>query len=228
MWSEIVSAFKYPFIGEKYPKRFLLGCLLSLVPLIGNIITIGYALKSTRGVMDGSSEVPRWEDFIGLFLSGIKCLGVFLGYGLVSLIPFSLGLFFILVIPHVIAVNIGFFFLILSSILFLSASFIVPMAILFMIRDGGSLRAALRFEDVLIAIRDNATTYVMRSLCVWGIGIIFVAVMLMIISLPLGHFFAMIPAFYFLLITSYFFGLEGKREFIDASINKKQPNAESH
>jgi hypothetical protein len=212
MWSEIISAFKYPFIGDKYPKRFLLGCAISLVPLLGNLTVAGYAIKSIRGVMEGSTEISRWEDFIGLLILGVKGLGIFLIYGLVSVVPFSLGLFFILVIPHVIAVNIGFLFLILSAILFLSSAFVVPMAILFMIRSGGSFRAALRFEDVMIAVRDYATTYVIRSLCVWAIGLLFMAVMLMVISLPFGHFFAMIPAFYFLLIASYIFGMEGRGE----------------
>ncbi len=210
MWSEIISAFKYPFIGEKYAKRFLLGCGISLIPLLGSLIAAGYAVKSTRGVMDGTLEIPRWEDYIGLLLMGIKSLGVFLVYGLVSLVPFSLGLFFILVIPHVIAVNIGFIFLVLSLILFLSSMFVVPMAVLFMIRAGGSFRAALRFEDVLIAVRDMATTYVIRSLAVWAIGFLFMSVMLFVISIPLGHFFAMIPAFYFILIASYIFGMEGR------------------
>ena len=212
MWSEIIRAFKYPFIGEKYPKRFLLGCAISLVPLLGSLIAAGYAIRSTREVMEGATEIGRWEDFIGLLLMGIKGLGIFFVYGLVSLVPFSLGLFFILVIPHVIAVNIGFVFLILSAILFLSSAFIVPMAILFMIRAGGSFRAALRFEDVVIAVRDYATTYVIRSLCVWAIGFSFVALMLLVISIPLGHFFAMIPAFYFLLIASYIFGMEARAE----------------
>lgn len=212
MWEEIISAFKYPFVGEKYPKRFLVGCAISLIPLLGSLTTAGYSIRSARDVMEGSAEIGRWEDFIGLLMLGIKGLGIFLIYGLVSLVPFSLGLFFILVIPHVIAVNIGFLFLILSSILFLSAAFVVPMAIIFMIRAGGSFRAALRFEDVLIAVRDNATTYVIRSLCVWAVGFLLSVVMLLVISIPLGHFFAMIPAFYFLLIASYIFGMEARAE----------------
>jgi hypothetical protein len=213
MWSEIISAFKYPFIGEKYPKRFLMGCAISLIPLLGSLVAVGYAVKSTRGIMDGSSDIPRWEDFIGLLLMGIKGLGILFVYGLVSLVPFSLGIFFILVIPHVIAVNIGFIFLVLSSILFLSSTFVVPMAVLFMIRAGGSFRAALRFEDVLIAVRNMATTYVIRSLGVWAVGFLFVAAMLLVISLPFGHFFVMIPAFYFLLFASYIFGMEGRLDF---------------
>jgi hypothetical protein len=212
MWSEIVSAFKYPFIGEKYPKRFLMGCAISLIPILGSLTVAGYAIRSTRDIMEGGAEIGRWEDYIGLLLSGIKGLGIFFVYGLVSLVPFSLGLFFILVIPHVIAVNIGFLFLILSAILFLSSTFVVPMAVLFMIRAGGSFGAALQFEDVLIAVRDYATTYVIRSLCVWAVGFLFMAVMLLVISLPFGHFFAMIPAFYFLLIASYIFGMEGRAE----------------
>jgi hypothetical protein len=216
MWSEIVQAFKYPFIGERYPKRFLLGCAISLVPLLGTLITAGYAVRSTRGVMEESGEIPRWEDFIGLLLLGLKGLGIFCIYSLVSLVPFSLGLFFILVIPYIVAVNIGFIFLILSSILFLSSAFVVPMGILFMIRAGGSFRAALRFEDVLIAVKKMASTYVLRSLSVWVIGVLFLVVMLLVISIPFGHFFAMIPAFYFLLIASYIFGMEGRLDFAGA------------
>lgn len=213
MWSEIINAFKFPFVGEKYPKRFLLGCAISLMPLLGTLVTMGYAIRNTQGVIEEATEIPRWEDFIGLLLTGIKGLGIIVVYSLVSLVPFSLGLFFILVIPHVIAVNIGFVFLILSSILFLSSTFVVPMGVLFMIRAGGNFRAALAFEDVLIAVRTNATTYVIRSLCVWVVGFLFMAVMLLVISLPFGHFFAMIPAFYFLLFASYIFGMEGKVEF---------------
>ncbi len=213
MWSEIISAFKYPFVGERYPKRFLLGCAVSLVPLLGGLVVTGYAVKSIQGVMEESTEIPRWEDFIGLLILGIKSLGIFCIYSLVSLVPFSLGLFFILVIPHVIAVNIGFLFLILSSILFLSSVFVVPMGILFMVRAKGSFREALRFEDVLIAVKRMATTYVIRSFGVWVIGILFMFVMLLVISIPFGRFFAMIPAFYFLLIASYIFGMEGRLDF---------------
>lgn len=213
MWSEIIRAFKFPFAGERYPKRFLVGCAVSLVPLLGSFITLGYAVRNTQGVMEGFQEIPRWEDFIGLLLLGIKSFGIFCIYGLVSLVPFSLGLFFILVIPHVIAVNIGFVFLILSSILFLSSAFVVPMGILFMIHAKGSFRAALRFEDVLIAVKKMATTYVLRSVSVWIIGALFLMVMLLVISIPLGHFFAMIPAFYFFLIASYIFGMEGRLDF---------------
>ena len=214
MWAEIIRAFKYPFVGERYPKRFLVGCAVSLIPLLGSLITAGYAVKSTQGVMEQSQEIPRWEDFIGLLLLGVKAIGVFCVYSLVSLVPFSLGLFFILVIPHVIAVNIGFIFLIISSILFLSSAFVVPMGILFMIHGKGSFRAALRFEDVLIAVQRMSTTYALRSASVWLIGILFMIVMLLVISVPFGHFFAMIPAFYFLLIASYIFGMEGRLDFI--------------
>jgi hypothetical protein len=212
MKTEIIEAFKYPFKGEKYPKRFLLGCVVSLIPLFGNLAALGYVVKSMQGVLAGDEEVPRWEDLIGLFSWGIKAVGVMLIYGLAFMVPLSIGLFFILVIPHVIAVNIGFIFLVMSSILFLSSVFVIPMALIFMIKSGGSFHEALRFEDVLITIRDTASTYVVRSFFVWIIGLLFIAFMLLVISIKFGHLFVVVPIFYFLLIASYIFGMEGKTD----------------
>ncbi len=210
MKTEIIEAFKYPFKGERFPKRFLLGCVVSLIPLFGSLVALGYVIKSMQGVSAGDDEVPRWEDLIGLFVEGIKAAVVMIVYGLAFMVPLAIGLFFILVIPHVIAVNIGFLFLVLSSIFFLSSVFVVPMALIFMIRSGGGFREALRFEDVLITIRDTATTYAVRSFFVWMIALLFIAFMLLVISVKFGHLFVVVPLFYFLLIASYIFGMEGK------------------
>jgi hypothetical protein len=224
MLQEILQSFKYPFIGERLPKRFLLGCVVSLIPLLGTTVALGYALKTMKEIMAGDESLPRWEDFIGLFVSGIKVIGICLVYGIAFFLPFSLGLLCILVIPDVIATNIGFLLLALSGIFFLSSAFIVPMALIFMIHEGGSMRAAFRFEDVLITIRDTSSTYVVRSLFVWVIALLFAAIMMLVISIWLGHLFVMAVVFYFLLIASYFFGKEGRDTFSDRRVASAPPD----
>jgi hypothetical protein len=218
MIQEILQSFKYPFVGERFPKRFLLGCAVSLIPLLGGIVGLGYALKTMKEIMAGNESLPRWEDFIGLFLSGIKVIGIFLVYGIAFFLPFSLGLLCILAIPTAIATNIGFLLLALSGILFLSSAFIVPMALIFMIHGGGSMREALRFEDVLITIRNTGSSYIVRSFVVWLIALLFALVMSLVISIWLGHLFVMAVAFYFLLIASFLFGREGREVFSEEGV----------
>lgn len=207
--TEIIEGLKYPISDKKSILRFLIGCAANYIPIAGNIIALGYAQRSMEKVMEGETEIPLWVDFTGFFLLGTKVIGVFFVYGLGFLVPFSMGLFFVLIIKEGWAVILGFIFFMLSAILALSCAFVVPMALIFMVKRGERFWAALKFDDVLLKIRDVAASYTLNIIIFWVSCIIFLPVILLLISIKFGFIFAVIPIFYLFLFASFIFGKMG-------------------
>ena len=206
---EILEGLKYPVNNKKSIIRFLIGCAFNYIPIAGSIISLGYAQRSMGKVMEGEKETPLWVDFVGFFLLGAKVLGVLLVYGLGFLVPFSIGLFFVLVIKAGWAVILGFIFFMISAILAMSCGFVVPMALIFMLKRGERFKAALKFDDVLLKIRDMATPYTISVAIFWVSCIILLPLILLFISIKFGFIFAVIPIFYLLLFGSFIFGKMG-------------------
>ena len=207
--TEIIEGLKYPVSDKKSILRFLLGCVLNYIPIAGNIIALGYAQKSMEKVMEGETETPLWVDITGFFILGTKVVGVLFVYGLGFLVPFSIGLLFVLIIKEGWAVIMGFIFFMLSAILALSCAFVVPMALIFMQKRGERFRAALKFDDVLLKIRDVVAHYTINVVIFWISCIVFLPVILLFISIKFGFILAVIPIFYLLLFGSFIFGKMG-------------------
>ncbi len=209
LMTEIIEGLKYPVSDKKSIFRFLIGCAFNYIPIAGSIIALGYAQRSMEKVMEGETETPLWVDFVGFFLLGAKVVGVLFVYGLGFLVPFSVGLFFVLVIKAGWAVILGFIIFMISAILALSCAFVVPMALIFMLKRGERFRAALKFDDVLLKIKDVAAPYTMNVVIFWISCIILLPVILLFISIKFGFVFAVIPIFYLLLFASFIFGKMG-------------------
>ncbi len=65
------KAFTFVFEDEDWVKKIALGGLLSLIPVIGIFLVIGYGLEVTKRVIKGDAEVlPDWSDFGGYLTKG--------------------------------------------------------------------------------------------------------------------------------------------------------------
>jgi hypothetical protein len=65
------KAFTFVFDDEDWLKKIGLGGLLSLIPLLGIFLVLGWGFEVTRRVISGEAEVlPDWNDFGGYLTRG--------------------------------------------------------------------------------------------------------------------------------------------------------------
>ncbi len=88
------KSFTYMFKDEDWLKKFLLGVVFSVIPIV-NLLTYGYLIKLIENVRDGDqSPLPEWDDLGGYFLDGIKILIGILAWSLPAiLLSFGFALF---------------------------------------------------------------------------------------------------------------------------------------
>ena len=87
------KAFTFLFNDKKWIGKFLVGVVISLVPIV-NFAGYGYMIQLLKNVRDGAEEtLPDWDDFGKYFVDGLKFM---LGF-LVYLIPVILLSFFVLI-----------------------------------------------------------------------------------------------------------------------------------
>lgn len=202
--SKVYDYLKYPIHTKEAFLRYLFGCVLLVVPIFGILACFGYALRSMKGVMEGKPTPPAWADFIGLFLAGVEVVVVMLMYGLVFLVPFSIGLFCVLVISIRWVAILGFVFFFLSSILALSAFFVLPMAFMYMMRKDERLDTALQYDNVLFKIVEMAQSYIKQIIYFWLTC--FAGVIIVYLMIKSFFILAVIPIFYLMLVAADAFG----------------------
>ncbi len=87
------KSFTYIFEDEKWVSKFLVGVLITLVPIV-NFATYGYMIQLLKNVRDGEEyPMPEWDEFGKFFVDGLKFLAGFLVY----MIPVFLLSFVIMV-----------------------------------------------------------------------------------------------------------------------------------
>jgi hypothetical protein len=65
------KAFSFVFDDEDWIKKILVGGLLMLIPIIGGLVVLGWAVEITKRVIKGDAEVlPDWSDFGGYLTKG--------------------------------------------------------------------------------------------------------------------------------------------------------------
>jgi hypothetical protein len=86
---DIGKALGFVFEDEAWIKKILIGAVIMLVPIAGQLAIVGYALALIRNVMAGdSSPLPewQWDNLVGYLVDGLKLLVVNLIYGIPVLI----------------------------------------------------------------------------------------------------------------------------------------------
>ncbi|MBN1571977.1 MAG: DUF4013 domain-containing protein [Deltaproteobacteria bacterium] len=206
---KIVETLIYPVNGRKTSLKFLLGCAINLVPLLGNAVAAGYAMRGMREIMVEREGMPLWNDFMGLFLSGGKFILALVVYGIPFFIPFSIGMFLFVVVKSAWAVLLGFFIVMIGTILALSSAYIFPMAIIYMLKCDERLKTIFAFSEVLLNIRKAVKTYTINVLIVWLVSLVFFFICYLLMSIKFGYILVIIPLFYLLLVATNILGKLG-------------------
>jgi hypothetical protein len=196
------KAFSFVFEDEDWIKKIALGGLLSLIPVLGLFLVVGYGLEVTKRVIKGDVEVlPDWSDFGGYLGKGFMVFLIALVYMLpVILIQSCSSIPFLfeynddamLTIFTIVSICFGCF-----TTLYSIAAYLVLPAAVARYAATDDLGAAFKLKEIFATVKDNLGTYgmvflggliasVVASLgtiaCV--IGVLFTSVYAMVVN---GH-----------------------------------------
>jgi hypothetical protein len=210
-------ALKYPFTGEGWGTRFLLGgCLCTLasalgfIPFIGwlfwcliALIPLGYSYGVFKDRLEGKgSDLPSWIGWGDYLYRGFFVCLIFLAYGIVPGILYGMG--DILWNAGGFAAFFGLLFLILGVGIGLGISFLLPMALSLYATEGEFFTAVFRWNQVVERIWLIQREY----FTAWLVGLIlFLALLFVRIHiLFLGWILYSFGFFYLCLVLAYLFG----------------------
>ena len=90
---DIGKSFSFVFEDEEWVSKVLLGGLIFLIPLLGQVAVIGYMLKVAQNVMQGNPRpLPAWSEFGDHLMRGLHGIIIQIVYQLPTLIVY--GVFF--------------------------------------------------------------------------------------------------------------------------------------
>ncbi len=158
------KAFTFVFEDEDWLKKIALGGLLSLIPVIGIFLVIGYGLEVTKRVIKGDVEVlPDWSDFGGYLTKGFLVFLIAFVYLLpVILVQICSSLPFLyenadetlLTVFTIVTVCFGCF-----TFLYSLAAYLVLPAAVGRYAATGELGEAFKLGAIFGMVKDNLGTY---------------------------------------------------------------------
>ena len=160
------NALKYPL--SDFKKVLILGIITILSSLIiPGFLVLGYFLKIIKSSINGSSELPEFNDWIEMFVDGLKVFVVLFIYSVVPLLLVLSGIWAVLLpvltvpgkasllnpslwmgLSHGLVVGLVFTGAILEIVL----SFFITIALANM-ANHNELRAAFRFREIIDKIK---------------------------------------------------------------------------
>ena len=177
---DIGKSFSFVFDDENWIVKVLVGVVLSLIPIIGQVLMYGYGLELMKNVIEGrANPLPEWDDWGGKVVKGIMYIVISLVYALPIIL---LGLCFggltavlgaaeaedaLNVIASIGGICYGGFAFLYAILMALA----LPPAIGRYL-DTGELGAAFRFGDVFALVRDNIGGWIIALVLAWLAGLI--------------------------------------------------------
>ena len=160
------KAFSFVFDDEDWIKKIGVGGLISLIPIIGTFLVIGWGVEVVKRIIRDDAEIlPDWSDFGGYLARGFLVFLVILVYLLpVILIQGCTSLPFLyesaddtlLTIFTIVTVCFGC----LTTLYSIAAYLVLPAAIAnYAATD--EIGAAFKLGEIFKMVRDNIGTYAM-------------------------------------------------------------------
>ncbi len=155
------QAVSYPFQDGKLWKTILIAFLCNIT-LIGQPLTVGYALRTSRRFLRGQ-PLPDWNDWGGLYLDGLRVIALVCGYLFPGLLLISLSVVVTVMYwmvghnPRVLeqlnmtlAVNTF-----IGIILSIPAAVVLAAAYMQILREGTRLSECFNFKSTASVLRGN-------------------------------------------------------------------------
>ena len=204
---DIVKEIEFPVTDPEWIPKVLLGGLLGTIPIIG-FFTWGYYMKALRTAIGGTPELPKWDDWGNLFISGLSVFIISVVYYLIPLIVAVISVGGI-VITAITTGNVGLDIIgaamggfAFSFILLFVSSFLLPMALAMYAKED-SMGAAFRFGELLSRIKSELGDYIIVFIVVF----ILFSVLGMIASIPfLGFLIFIFGKFYIFVVAADMYG----------------------
>ena len=174
---DFAKAFSFVFDDPDWVKKLIIGGIVSLIPVIGSLVALGYMIAVGRNVIRGNPQpLPEWSDFGQMIIDGL--------YVFVIAIVYTLPIFLVMCIIMLPAMAIGGAFGDngeMGAIGALGICCFSGFAIIYSIvvgwlflpaaiaryADTGDMMSALRFGEVLAISRANPIVFLMALLVSW-------------------------------------------------------------
>jgi hypothetical protein len=185
---DIGQAIGFVFEDEEWAKKILVGALVALIPIFGQLALMGYGIAVTRNVMGGKPRpLPAWNDLGQYFIDGLMFWVVNLVYAL-PIFVIMCPLMVVWVLPAfsgdqegLANVLIGIAGLTSSVLICLAVLYGLFMALLMpalQIRyaESGKIGSCLRLGEVLRFLGTNLGNVVVSQLVVWVAGAVVIPI----------------------------------------------------
>jgi hypothetical protein len=167
-------AFTYPFQDPNWIKKILLIAVISLIPLVGQLVLLGWVLEITRRVIANEQPtLPDSIDFGGWLMKGIMAAVIGFVYALPIIIIYGcmmVGMFGVPALGQAVKLDDGTISMMLSAVSICGGCIVLLLAIIVGIimpaalgnyAAHGQLGAAFRFGEVLGLVRAAPLAYVL-------------------------------------------------------------------
>lgn len=203
-----METIKAPFEDKNWIIKFIIGSVLYFIPIV-NFLVVGYQVQYLeKNLKKSAQNLPEWDNWGNLFLSGLLCCVIFLLYHLIALIPaiFTGVLAGVLHSGSMQGPVSLLVILIAILLLFLGlmvSMFFAPIAIIRWVKEGYRFQSAFEILEIWQMAIDNIKDYIIAGIILFGICII-IGVLSMIPIL--GILIMIVGGFYLMLIAVNIFG----------------------
>ncbi|HDQ71729.1 MAG TPA: DUF4013 domain-containing protein [Chloroflexi bacterium] len=211
---DIGRAFGVLFEDKDWVMKLVLGSVLMLIPIFGQLALLGYGIAIIRNVIaDDPNPLPAWENIGDYFVDGLKLALVNLIYA-VPLILVGCLFFGVGILPalggdsdELMVVLMG-----MTSIVTLCLTCVVILYALFLgllspvlhifYAESGDIGACLRFGEVFRYLSNHIGPIIVSLLVVWAINA-FILPIVLVVSLGL---LALPTAFWMKTVSCHLYG----------------------
>jgi len=194
---DIGKSFSFVFDDKNWVEKILIGGLISLIPIVGPILLLGYAIQLVRNVRKHEPDpLPAWDEWGEKLAEGVKLILIYLVWALPLII---LSLLF--VIPMAAAGDsdsgsaiASFFGLCFGCFTFLYAivlSLAIP-GITIKFAENGEFSDGFKFGEILAFTKEHLGQIIIVALVSWIVYLIagLIGSLLCLIGLIFTNFWA--------------------------------------
>jgi uncharacterized membrane protein len=173
---DVGRSVNYVFLDPNWVKKMLIGGLLSLIPIFGTLIVVGYWIRIATNVANNHElPLPEWDDFGGDFMRGLRAAVAVFIWAVPLIVFAACG-----IIPAAaagdsgagaIATLITFGALAVAFVLWIAVAFISPI-IVGRVSMSGSISSAVEFREMLIDARENIVPLLIAVAMAYALGFV--------------------------------------------------------
>lgn len=204
---DLGRAVGFVFEDQDWLKKVLIGGVLMLIPIFGQLLAVGYGLEIARRVVKGDPQpLPEWDEWGTKLVEGLMSSVIGFVWGLPLIIVISC--FSLLIVPlsesgdqagvltTLLSVCIGLVALVYG----LALAFITPAAVMNYVVTG-EVGAAFRFGEIFGMVKANPGAFLMVLL----VSVIVTPLIGLVGSIALGCG-ALFTSFYGMLVMYHAYG----------------------